>query len=390
MRFRLFFTCPLAFCFAALLNCRKVYNPPATRGSNHFVAIDGTINSGTDAVTIITLTRSANLSDSVTNIPELGAQVSISSDNGAVYALTDTGNNGNYLSAPLSLPATGNYQVLVTTSDGNKYSTDPAAPKTAALLDSLEYEVVNDPITGAQVLNIYIDGHDPGNNTHFYRWDYLETWEHHSELNSPWLEANGRIYPLPVGESTSVCWSTALSAHIVLGSSVALSEDRIAHLKVATFNQNDPKLDIGYSILVRQYPLSLTAFNYWTGVEKNSESLGGLFDLQPSQVNGNFHSLSHPNDPALGYVSVSGISEKRLFINNDSLPGWKSNHFISCQEIAVTPASQLDLLAYDYPDTSYSIYHFNGTLFITQQLAPKACLYCSYAGGTTIKPSFWP
>ena len=62
--------------------CRKPYEPPAIKASNHFLAVDGFINTGTIAVTTITLTRSLNLLDSVPILPELNAQVSIQSGNG--------------------------------------------------------------------------------------------------------------------------------------------------------------------------------------------------------------------------------------------------------------------------------------------------------------------
>src|ERR1035438_2834553 len=99
------------------LTCRKAYNPPAIKASNHYLAIDGFINTGSDASSSFTLTRSRNLTDTVTNIPELNAQVNIQSANGNSYALIDTGSDGVYVSPLLNLDITQNYQLAVTTSD---------------------------------------------------------------------------------------------------------------------------------------------------------------------------------------------------------------------------------------------------------------------------------
>jgi hypothetical protein len=96
--------------------CRKAYEPPVIKASNHFLAIDGVINTGSNSSSTFTLTRSRNLLDSVMDIPELNAQVLIQSSNGSVYILVDTSADGNYISGPLTLDPGQQYQVSVTTS----------------------------------------------------------------------------------------------------------------------------------------------------------------------------------------------------------------------------------------------------------------------------------
>jgi len=54
------------------------------------------------------------------------------------------------------------------------------------------------------------------------------------------------------------------------------------------------------------------------------------------------------------------------------------------------PLDQLNLLIYNYPDTSYGPYHFSGDFIISLVVAPKSCMDCRYQGGVNIKPSFWP
>ena len=129
---------------------------------------------------------------------------------------------------------------------------------------------------------------------------------------------NTRLIPL---RSTYNCWTTGNSNSIILGSSITLSSDVISHALVTSFAKNDPKMDIKYSMLVRQYPLDLEAYKYWLTVQKNSQSLGGLFDVQPSQIKGNFHSVTNPNDPAVGYVSACSVQELRMFISNTEFTG---------------------------------------------------------------------
>ncbi|HVY75963.1 MAG TPA: DUF4249 domain-containing protein [Puia sp.] len=378
----------IALLVICCFDCRKAFNPPATAASNHFLAVDGFINTGTNAVSTFTVMRSLNLSDSVPHIPELNASVQIVGSGGDSYSLIDTGGTGVYISPPLNLNPNQQYQLAVTTSDGNQYHSDMVTPKPAPPIDSLNWVLSLDPVTNLQTVKIFVNSHDPTNNTRYYRWDYVETWEHASVYETPWGVKDSMIYPYPVGYSTHYCWTTDNSHSIIIGSSIALSQDVISQGLIETFYQNDPKMDIGYSMLVRQYPLSEEAYNYWLTVQKNSQSLGGLFDLQPAQITGNIHSITHPGDPVLGYVSASSVTEQRIYIDNHSL-GWKSNPAYSCPEKSVA-TDPLNTLAYSYPDTAYGPYHFSGDQIIVLVVAPKSCMDCRYQGGVNIKPSFWP
>jgi len=47
-----------------------------------------------------------------------------------------------------------------------------------------------------------------------------------------------------------------------------------------------------------------------------SETTGGLYDVIPAAVPGNVKCTSDPDELVLGYFSVSGVSNKRIFIKN--------------------------------------------------------------------------
>ena len=67
--------------------CRKPYEPAAIKASNHFLAADGVINTAPYSPSRFILTRSLNLLDSATDLPELGAEVLIQSAGGASFPL---------------------------------------------------------------------------------------------------------------------------------------------------------------------------------------------------------------------------------------------------------------------------------------------------------------
>jgi hypothetical protein len=332
--------------------------------------------------------HSLNLQDTIADIPEPGATVSILSENGAAFPLIDSSGNGTYVSAPLSLDPALKYQLSITTSDGNKYLSALVTPKICPPIDSLTWQVINDPLTNAQALNIFVNTHDATNNTRYYRWDYIETYQHQAFFQDSWYIQDGLIYPISEpSHSVYNCWTTALSQSIILGTSITLSSDVISLAPIASFAQNDPKMDVEYSTLVRQYPLDLNAYNYWLTVQKNSQSLGGLFDLQPSQIHGNIQSVTHPNDPVIGYISAGTMQEQRLFIDNQAF-GWKSNPDINCP-IRIIPTDPDNTLKWNYSDTSQTIYYFNSGNPPTINVTYKNCLDCRYQGGTNTKPPFW-
>lgn len=376
----------VAAIFSAVM-CRKAYEPAAIKASSHILAVDGVINTGANSSSQFVLTRSRSLLDSVTDLPELGALVMIQSAAGTNYLLTDTGGNGVYVSEPLNLDPGQKYQLAVTTSEGSKYLSDLVIPKTSAPIDSVNWDLVQDPSFGTEVLNVYVNSHDPTNSTKFYRWDYLETWQHVSIYESFWALGPGSLeYGLFPNQTTHTCWSTAMSTQIALGTTITLSSDVISQIKVTTISKDDPKLDIRYSMLVRQYPLDQQAYTYWLNVQKNSQSLGGLFDLQPGQLPGNIHGVTNSKDPVVGYVSACSIGEKRIFIDNDQLPGWQSNPDKNCPILTVSPPDPNNVVFWNYPDTSFQLYYYaSGFMIITY----KNCLNCTYQGGTTVKPDFW-
>jgi hypothetical protein len=368
------------------LRCRKPYEPPAIKASNHILAVDGFINTGVNSSSQFILTRSRSLLDSAIDLPERGAQVFIQNSSGSNYPLIDTGANGIYISAPLNLNPGETYQVSITTQEGQTYLSDAVTPKISAPIDSLNWELVNDAELGNQVVNVYVNSRDPSGNTRYYRWDYVETWQHQSTYESFWALNGNLEYGLFPSETTHNCWSTGNSNSIMLGTTVTLSADVISRIKIVTFGKNDPKMDIKYSMLVRQYPMDLQAYNYWLNVQKNSQALGGLFDPAPAEISGNIHGVTNPKDPVVGYVSAASVQEKRLFISNKDLPDWQSSQARDCPIKIIAPPDPNNALIWNYPDTSYQLYFYSsGAMEITY----KNCLDCRYQGGTIVKPPFW-
>jgi hypothetical protein len=362
--------------------CKQTYDPPAVKNPNQFLVIDGYINTAANGVTTINLNRTKALTDSTaTGIPELKAKLTIQASNGATYPLTDPAGTGLYTSLPLNLDLTQRYTLQIITADGRKYASDPVTGKRTPPIDSIYWTQPGD-------LNLYVNTHDPSGNSKYYRFDYLETWEHDSEQQSPYGVSNGMIYLIDSANQHDRCWTTRISTNVLLANSSALSQDLVNGFQLATIPNADVRLNIRYSALVREYALTEDAYNYWQIVQKTSDNTGTLFDLQPSQLISNIHCTSNPSEPVIGFLSATSAQQQRIFIDHHDLAGWPVTDAITgCAPPVDIPQNPINPLIFDYPDTSFGPWYFstNGPLHLLR----NKCLNCTYQGGTSIKPSFW-
>ena len=379
------------YLFALLLavlfiSCIKHYTPPAFHNANNdYLVVDGFINAGPGQTSTFILSRTRNLDDTNTvDVPELNASMYIiSKSSGTAFPLADPTNTGTYNSPPLNLDLTDQYQLKINTANGDRYLSDFVPVKISAPIDSITWNQQNN-------VNIFVNTHDPTNSSIYYKWDYVETWQHDAQITSFYMVVNGYIILCALAtpsEQIDSCWSTAGSNSIITGASTSLSQDVISQQPITAILQNDAMLAIRYSILVRQIPLTLAAFNYWTLIEKNSQQLGTFYDPQPSELPGNIHSTLNPGEPVIGYISAASPQEKRIFINASQLSNWNAPPPLN--EMAFCPieyAPDGDFPVYNFYDTSYApITSGGGELTLTK----KQCVDCTYQGGTTTRPPFW-
>ncbi len=373
----------LSFCIFTCISCKKPYSPPAIKVDNKFLVIDGSLISSADSPSVITLSRTVKLTDSTFNfLPESGASVSVEDSTGGTFTFIETA-NGKYTSIPLSLNPRDKYRLKIATSTGGQYASDFVELKESPPIDSVSWKQQNDVM-------IYVSTHDPQNNTRYYRWDFAETWQYRAPLESELGVENGLIYYIvrrPDAQKYN-CWSTDYSTDLLLGSSVALSQDVISMAPVAVVPQNSVKINLRYSILVKQYAITDKAYQYFQILKKNTENLGSIFDAQPTQLIGNIHSIKNPSEIVIGYFTASSVQQKRIFISSGEVTDW---HYVyqgrTCDEQIVIDQDPTNYLLYTYPDPEYSPYFFSGSTGIV--LNRVSCLDCTLQGGVNQKPSYW-
>ena|ERR1700744_54859 len=298
-----------------LFCCKKPYNPPASSSPNSYLVVEGVINQGGDS-TIIKLSKTVKLDQNNVNNPVLGAVVSVESDQNASFPLIDRNNTGYYSSPGLNLSPSNKYRLHIKTAQGSEYLSDFVVVKPTPPIDSIGYTIANGNV------NIYVNAHDATNSTRYYRWDYQETWQFHAQYYSDWI-FDTTAYAIVVRPLNSLiyhCFGNNNSSDIVLNSTEKLSQDIIYQNPVTQFPISSEKIETKYSILVKQYALTEDAFNFYQNLKKNTESLGSIFDAQPSQLTGNIHNVNNPAESVLGYITVTNVQSKRIFLNNNILP----------------------------------------------------------------------
>jgi hypothetical protein len=292
--------------------CKKPYNPQVITAPNGYLVVEGTINTGSDS-TIFKLSRTGNISAGTTIIPETGATVAVQSDGNTSYPLKEL-TKGYYAAVGLNLDNTKKYRLSIKTANNQQYASDFVAVTNTPPIDSVGYIVQTNGI------QLYVSTHDPNNNTHYYRWDYVETWQFHADFDSQWISNGKQIVARTAAQMVYSCFGNHASSTIVLGSSVKLSQDVINQNPLTTVADTDEKLETKYSILVRQYGLTGDAFTFWTDLKANTEQLGSIFDPQPFTNSGNIHNVNNASEPVIGYVSACLVQTKRIYILKAQLP----------------------------------------------------------------------
>lgn len=371
----------IVFFLVLFVACKQAYEPPAIVAPNHYLVVDGVINTLPDSKTTIQLSRTKNLKDSFQAVPESAARVQIEAKSGAVYTLQEQ-NAGVYTINHLTLSAAENYRLNIRTTNGTQYFSDFVPVKQTPPIDSVTWKQDGG-------VTFYVNTHDPLNAARYYRWDFTETWQYRSALlgNYGLGVSNGLIFFKDTATQTNDCWSTQNSTEIILASSNRLSEDVIDHFPVNVIEKNAEKLGIRYSTLMRQYALTEDAYKYWEILQKNSQTLGTLFDAQPGQLVSNIHRADNSSEPVIGYASACAVQEKRIFVDHLQLFDWNPtppNFYCGVDEIA---QNSTNFLIWNYPDTTFGPWYFVSPAGL--KIAKLDCLDCRRRGGTNQKPSFW-
>ncbi|HEV8507116.1 MAG TPA: DUF4249 domain-containing protein [Chitinophagaceae bacterium] len=384
--FELFMTCvSIIFLFS---KCKEEYDPHIEAKTTGLLVVEGFINSGQGSTTFH-LSRSSDLEDA-TFKPEPGALLNVEGEDGSSFPLFNNG-NGEYIVPQLTLYNGVRYRLHIRTNDGREYVSDYSSVKYTPAIDSITWQRENDG------LRLYANAHDPLNDTKYYQWKYEETWEIHSAyyneleyLTDPVTSRPWTVKYKYVDQHTDTtiykCWNTLASSSIILGSTEKLTSD-LVYLPVQYIEPRSEKLSVLYSINLRQYAISQEEYLFLQKMKKNTEQLGTIFDPQPSEISGNIHCLTDPNETVIGHVEITDEQVKRVFISNSQVPDWNYDPGCVFIEIDNQPDSIARYGVGLMPTLVSKKDPFRGILAFYASTPP--CVDCTLRG-VHQRPDFWP
>jgi hypothetical protein len=359
--------------------CVQNYVSPYKSPPTGYLVVEGYLSANTP--TQYTLTRTIGLPGDSAIPVVTGASVQVEGSDSSVYALPGQG-NGIYGNTTLPINPAIQYRLRIHTANGESYLSDFVPVKPSPPIDSVNW--VYSQYNG---VNIYVNTHDPNNATRYYRWTFDQTWQYIMPMQTYeyYNPDSNAVYPRQPNQQVNRCWRNYESTALLLGNTTKLSQDIVYAYPLVNIPNNSEQLSSLYSIQVTQYALTDSAYNFLSQLQVNTESLGSIFDAQPTALMGNIHCLNNPAEQVIGFISAGTVQQQRIFIAENQLPYWE--YLVTCGALNITVPNIPDSLEFYF---HYGVYTPIGPDFGNYTANLTACLDCTSLGGSNQKPSFWP
>jgi hypothetical protein len=369
------------------MGCLESYSPPKSNNDINYLAISANLDA-TNGIIQVSLSRALPLDHDAESFPKINnAIITLKGSDGSMIDVPSAGTDGVYTHTHLTIDKSLEYALNIKT-DGQEYESEYIKITQSPPIENVSFE------RGLEGINIVLTTKDPTNQSRYYKWEFVETYIEQAPVYSRFYfnDSDTTVRARSIDQLIHVCYDHTISSKITIATTERLVNDIVNRIPITTITKNSPKLQFGYSILIKQRVLTKEAFTYYEKLKISTESLGGLFDPQPSSVLGNFKNINNNNEPVLGYFSGGEEMSYRFFIHPSDLPNdlrpniptpycptdtlWideiktfinKRREFVIADDLRTMDG---EILAYTYVDLN--------------------CGDCRKKGGTTTRPDFWP
>lgn len=259
--------------------------------------------------------------------PVSGAEVLIHDDQGNTFLLIEN-EPGLYEPADENAHGiTGNsYYLAIRTREGKQLESSMVLMEESPEIDEISFREESRTVFDQETpyeqnwLNIMVSTQGSGGNTSYYKWEFEETWEFEMPEYVQVYHGTGQFSPPPTMETVEIdeekrhCWVSESSASILTASTYDSPDNEIHDFVIKTIGPPDDRLNIKYSILVKQYEINHQLYEFFRNVCESNEKSGGIYEKTPLQIIGNMKSCEG-SEPVLGYFMASTMTSKRIFIS---------------------------------------------------------------------------
>lgn len=369
----------------AVTSCVEEYWPPINKYEDLMV-IDGQITNDPGPY-FFRISRTSKIYE-YQFIPVSGAQVIISDNTGNSEKLTET-EAGIYMTAVNGIRGvTGrSYKVTINTPSDDVYESDfqelPAPTGIDSVYAEIEHHTDIDYSYELSGYQFYLDTEVPVSDTNYYLWQLEYTYKYQADFLIRWYW-DGHLNPFPKPDSLQTCWLSDTVNMILTFSTADKTNPQVIRFPLNYVTTETRELSIRYSLMVKMLTLTKKAYLYWSSIEELVSDKDMLFTKQPYQIRGNVNNVNDPDEPVLGYFTVAGVDQKRIFVNRPPV----SVNFN--YPICVLDQGDFEAMRDVYWSTpkEWPMYITESTSHVKAFPNP-ICLDCRRRGGNTLKPDFW-
>ena len=310
----------LVFVFLGLLialSCQDPYVPGlSNQDQSSVLVVEGFINaSGPQTRYILSRTipiqeQDGGENDQSTRVS--GARISIEREDGLLYQDQHIDSEGAYILSHAALDASHRYRLRIVLGQ-DEYISDFVEVKQSPEIEGVSWEETEGGV------QLYVSTKDENNASHYYLWEYEETWRFSAQYHSSVVFENGVLRDRLRDEMVNVCFFSETSSAINITTTTGLGKDVVHEYPITLIAPSSEKIELRYSILVKQRVLSKEGFSYWDNMKKNSENLGDIFGTMPVELRGNIQNVNNTRESVIGLVEAGTITEKRVFIDQSDL-----------------------------------------------------------------------
>ena len=362
----------------SLTSCVDKYWPEIDKYQTVLV-VDGLLTNGTDT-TVIYLSSSSSVNNDGL-IPLGGSQLYIVDENQSETYLTET-SIGTYkiLDNTFMGRVGGSYQLHITLSNGEKYESDICRMQNPSPIDSVYGLIESHQIPNSDEfldgVQFYVDNHSNLGDSTYYLWRLGQSFEYKSSFDINYIWTGSYFYTYPNPDSLRRCWYNSSVSEIFTYSTKYLDKPCLSGFPLNFVSTENKSLSIRYSLLVKQLSISEKAFVFWDALRQQNIDQGNLYSQQPFQIRGNIKNINNLEEPVLGYFTVGGVTEKRIYINRPPI--------VFLYKECTPDYEGMRFVRFD-PGPTY-IVDINGRRALGNS---EACFDCRIGGGSITPPPFW-